>query len=347
VEPVTAAGAATMTAMISTLGKRAFTMAALGALLPAQNLTAHPQESLQNTSGNSAPFGVFFGQAAEARTQLLVPKDELPSFPAVLVGIELHGNVDGTVHYNVLQIAAAPSIALQLASSFDTNLPVPPTTVLQATGVPVTYQTSTWTPIVFTMPYLHDGTSGLVLDIRKVVNVPMSSLAMASGAVTTPMRTDRPRMVMASGSSGSGAAYASTATIPPQNAIAFRLRWLGTPTLRNRSDATTSSGNYHGLGGSVLLTVQGTPGDLWVLAAGDTFLPTAVQIPGVFGDLRIANPILFASGLLGAQGQGTATVAIPQNPGLVGLYLSYQAATIDVATVGITLTNGTDHFVNP
>ena len=88
------------------------TVTALAALLPSQQIsrTAHPQATLQNGNGNASPFGIFTGGgAAEARVQFLIPKDELPSTPALLTGLELHALVGGTVDYASLVITAMPT----------------------------------------------------------------------------------------------------------------------------------------------------------------------------------------------------------------------------------------------
>lgn len=310
-------------------------------------LTAHPQETLTGGAGNYSPFGVFStGSGAEARTQLLVPADELPGPGTALVGIELTALVGGTVDYQSLQITAAPTTATSLASSFAANLTGTQTVVLQATGLAVAYSTTAWVRIDFTQPYVHDGQSALVLDIKKVAQPVGGSFQFVSIRKNSqPVRVDRPRMVYAFGNPGSGASNA-TAAFADDDAIGFRLVWLGTPTVRNRSD-TGASGNQYNVGGSVLLTVQGDPGFLWVLAAATGFLQPGLVVPGLSGTFRLNGPVPFASGLLDPTGIGTATVAIPNTPSLAGSYLVYQGATVDPATGAIALTNGTDHFVNP
>src|SRR5262249_10510272 len=63
--------------------------------------TAHPQETLQNNSGNLSPLGVFAtGQAAEARTQILLRALELPGPGAQLAGIEVHSQGDSALLYS-------------------------------------------------------------------------------------------------------------------------------------------------------------------------------------------------------------------------------------------------------
>jgi hypothetical protein len=126
---------------------------------------------------------------------------------------------------------------------------------------------------------------------------------------------------------------------------AHRLVWQLTPTLRNRSDVG-SSGNQYNLGGSVTFTVAGNAGELWVLAASLGFLPASVPIPGFGGALRVGSPVVFASGVLGANGEATHVLALPGNPSLIGFYLAYQSATVDAGSGAIVLTNGTDHFIN-
>jgi hypothetical protein len=311
----------------------------------AQLPTAHPQDTLQGGGGNFAPFGVFStGSGAEGRTQILVPANELPATPAVLTGIELLALIGGTVDYASLQIEASPTPATSLSLSFAANVVATPTVVLQATSLQVAHSTTAWVAIQFTQPYVHDGTSALLLEIQKVVQTAPSYTFVTTKKTSSPARTDRPQMVYVFGGPGSGQATATSA-FANDEPISFRLLWTATPTLRNRGDGGTS-GNQYNIGGSVVLTTQGSPGSFWVLAAGTGFLSPAVVIPGIQGELRLDGAIVFAGGLLDAAGQGLHTVSIPNVAGLVGIYLPYQAATVDPSSGAIVLTNGTDHFVN-
>ncbi len=316
-------------------------------VVPAQqtNVTAHPQDTLQGGGGNYSPFGVFStGSGAEARCNILVPKDELPGAGALLTGIELLTLIGGTVDYASLQITASPTPATSLSSTYAANLVGTPTVVLQATSLQVTYSTTAWVPIGFTQPYVHDGTSALLLDIQKIVQSAASYQFVTMKKTSSPSRTDRPTMVYGFGGPGSGQSTAANA-FGSDEPISFRLRWSGTPTVRNRGDAGVS-GNQYSLGGSVLLTMQGDPGFFWVLAAGTGFLTPSVVIPGIQGTLRLNGAVLFAGGLLDATGAASHVVYLPNNPGLVGFYLPYQAATVDPGTGAIVLANGTDHFIN-
>lgn len=309
-------------------------------------LTAHPQETLQNGNGNLVPFGVTStGIFAEGRTHMLIPKDELPSFPALLTAIEVHGQSTATLDYASLAIDLAPSTATSLSTSFAANLTTVPTSVLAATSLQVAYSSTSWTTIPFAAPYVHDGTSSLLIEVRKVVQTAASYPFMTMSTSSSPPRTDRPNMVYSLGGPGSGASTSPVAnSIGP--VLSVRLVWTGIPTIRNRGDLGTS-GNQYNVGGSVTMTVNGPAGHLWVLAAALSFLPTAVVVPGLTGDLRLNGPVVFAGGLLDAGGVGSHLIAIPNNPGLVGAYLAYQGAVVDPVTVAITLTNGTDHFINP
>lgn len=317
-------------------------------LLAAQTgaLTAHPQETLQNGNGNLVPFGVLTtGSFGEGHTMFLVPKDELPSFPAVLTGIEIHCQATASLVYSSLILNVGPTTATSLTSTFASNFPTAPTNVLQAVGLQVNYLSSAWVQIPFTTPYVHDGVSAMVIEIQKVVQAAASYPFMTMSTSSSPSRTDRPNMVYAFGTPGSGASTALTGPYAA-NPLSFRLVWTGTPTLRNRSDVGSSSNQYN-VGGSVTLTMNGPAGNLYVLAAATSFLPTAVPIPGITGDLRLNGAVVFDGGLLDPTGAATYLFAIPNNPAIVGFYITYQGAAIDPVSGGITLTNGTDHFVNP
>lgn len=323
------------------------TLALFTTLATAQNLTAHPQETLQNGNGNVAALGVISGGLfAEGRAHILVPKDELPSFPAALLGIEFHGGATDTVHYGPLVITLAPTTATQLSPVFANNFTAPATTVFNVPAVSVPWTTAGWVRLNFAQPYVHDGSSALLIEIQKVVQPdPVTGYPfMTITTSSSPSRTDRPAMCYAfSGPSGGG----STATQATTFAVshAHRLVWQFTPTLRHLSDVG-GSGNQYNLGGSVTFTVAGNAGELWVLAASLGFLPASVPIPGFGGALRVGSPVVFASGVLGVNGEGTHVLALPANPSLIGFYLAYQAATVDAGSGAIVLTNGTDHFIN-
>lgn len=324
------------------------TLALFTSLAIAQNdtLTAHPQQTLQNGNGNLAPLGVISsGLFAEARAHILVPKDELPSSPALLTGIEFNGGATDTVHYGPLVITLAPTSATQLSSVFANNFTGPATTV-QNGALSVPWTTAGWVRIPFSQPYAHDGTSALLIEIQKVV-LPDPVTGYPFMTITTsssPPRTDRPPMGYAFSGPGGGGSVATTAAYFA-NANVCRLVWNFTPTVRHQSDVGVSGSQYN-VGGSVELTVAGNAGELWVLAASLGFLPASVPIPGFGGALRIGGPVVFGSGVLGTTGEGTQVVALPNNPSLVGFYLAYQAATVDAGSGAVVLTNGTDHFVN-
>lgn len=123
------------------------TLALLSSLLPAQidTLTAHPQETLQNGNGNLVPFGVLTtGSFGEGHTMFLVPKDELPSTPAVLTGIEIHCQATSALTYSSLILNLGSTTATALVPTFANNFPTPPTNVLNAVGLTVNYASNAW-----------------------------------------------------------------------------------------------------------------------------------------------------------------------------------------------------------
>jgi hypothetical protein len=324
---------------------------ALASIATAQTptLTAHPQETVQNGNGNLVPFGVSSAAPpantfASGRTMILVPAHELPTVPALLFGIEVECQQTVALTYTSLAISCAPTTATSLTSTFAANYTTPPTPVLTATNLTVNWQNNTWVPIPFTTPYVHDGSSALIIDIQKelplLTTYPFATMSTSS----SPPRTDRPNMRYSFGLAGSNASQSTTASYSA-NPLSFRLQWQGSPAIRNRSDVGTSNNQYN-VGGSVTLTMDGPAGQLYVMAAGTGILPAQVPIPGIGGALWINGVVIFASGLLDPSGLGTYLFSIPANPALVGFYLVYQGATVDPASGTITLTNATDHWIN-
>jgi hypothetical protein len=311
----------------------------------AQQLTAHPQETLQNNTGNVVPFGVLpAGNFAEGRTHILVPKDELPSQPAVLTGIEIQPTATANVDYTQLDVSVGPFVGTSLAGTFANNITVPLTPMLPTGPLTIAWTNGAWTPLPTTGIYVHDGSSAMLIEIVKVVQNSSTLPFMGSNSSSSPPRTDRPAMAYAFGFPGSGASTATNANVFA-NQILYRLVWTAQPTLRHRQDQGSSQ-NQYALGSTVDLTVSGPAGHLFVLAADVGFLPQQAPIPGIGGALRLAGPVVFAGGLLGAGGEAVQQVGLPLQTAFIGFYLTYQAAVVDPATGGITLTNGTDHFVN-
>lgn len=324
------------------------TMAALATatLAAAQaNVTAHPQDSVQSSIGNFAPFGVFStGGGAESRTQFLVPKDELPGAGAMLLGMELCTSSSVTADYASLEVTAAATNATSLVSTFASNLNASAIVVRPPTPLQVAYSSTSWVAISFPAAYVHDGSSALVLDIRKQVQAATSYATVSMRASSNPPRSDRPSMVYSFGGPGSGQSNA-TSGFAAADPISFRLLWSDAPTVHVRGELGVSNNRFN-IGGSLDLTMSGDAGKLWALAAGSGFLATPGPIPGITGTFRLQGAVLFAAGLLDASGEGTVPVSLPNNPNLVGLYLVYQGATVDPATGVTVLTNGTDHFIN-
>ena len=308
-------------------------------------LTAHPQESLDNGNGNLVPLGVSStGSFASGRTMILVPANELPTVPSIIWGIEVECQQTVALTYQSLTINMAPTTATTLTSNFAANYTTTPTTVYSGSNVTINWQNNTWVPINFSVPYAHDGVSALIVEFQKEIPA-LTTFPFATMSTSgSPARSDRPSMRYALGNAGSNASQAATATVSA-TALQFRLQWQATPTIRNRSDRGASNMHYN-VGGSVTLTINGDPNHLYAMAAGDAFLPAPVPVPGIGGAVLINNLTLFTSGLLDGSGAGTFVLNIPNNPALVGYYLTYQGAVIDPATVAVTLTNGTDHFVN-
>jgi hypothetical protein len=215
--------------------------------------------------------------------------------------------------------------------------------LLRATSLQIVYDGFNWSPILLTVPYVHDGVSDLVIDVRKVVN-PATAPFATMNATSNPPRLDLPAMIASFGGPGSGAATAASAqtlTAPLQ----MRLIWSGVPTVRLLGDSA-ASGNQFGLGGSIGHTVSGTPGSIVGDFVGTSFLDPPVTLGPIQGRLLVQGATLdFAT--LPASGEAGFRMAIPNDHSLVGLHLTFQSATLDHVSGIAQFTNGADLFVNP
>lgn len=313
-------------------------------VLPAQVRTAHPQDSIQYTSGNITPLGCLSASAfTESRSQILIRGFELPAPGAILVGIEVHCQQNVSMHYASLDIRVSPSTLTQLGSNFLGNLssPVP---VLQATNLAVAYASGGFSQIPLPMPYVHDGSSSIVIDIQKVVDPTLAAFATMS-TVSNPVRADLPMMVYAYGGPSSGAAQ-STSALAFAQPLAVRLQWVNVPTIRLLADRSPMTNNQFGLGTTIYHTLEGNPGSVFANVMGVSFLPQFQSVPGLLGELRISGYTLDV-GIMPALMRSTRLVQVPQTASLAGVHFCYQSGMFDPATGFITVTNAVDHFLNP
>ncbi|MBX3462869.1 MAG: hypothetical protein KF830_06840 [Planctomycetes bacterium] len=330
---------------------RSFACLALASALAAQvQTTAHVQRSTLGTNGNVAPLGCSAtGLFAEAHSQILIPAQYLPGPGAVLLGLGALGRssagTNTTLTYGLLRIRVARTTATSLQATFASNL-VQPQTLLDVANLTVDWQANAFTPITFLNSYVHDGQSSLVLDIQKIVS-PIGDAGFAT--IQNSRRTDLPRMINAFGGAGSGAHAATTASVLTNSPISLELRWAGfggarTPTVQLKSDPTAAFRAPFGIGNPVDTIVQGEPGALFANFESLVATP-GVAVPGLIGQVWIADPILFDIGVLSAAGQHTTTQVLPNDPAWIGLYLAFQSLLIEPDDEW-RLTNLADCFVS-
>jgi len=312
--------------------------------LHAQNPLAYPQDTLTGTGFNTVPFGAvasMYGTVNEGHTQLLFPADHLPSAGGALVGIAVQatGISTGSLFYASLRIDAGLTTVSVLGLAFAGNM-VAPQPVLPATSLLVTYPSMQWTNIMFATPFLYAGSQNLVLDIRKVVGQFGATVGM--GTISSPSRPDLPQMVYDVGNAGSGAANSPTGRFMA-DALRVRLLWAGIPTMTLRSDVSPVTGNVFPLGGTLDVQEHGTPGSPFVSLIGLALAPVAV--PPIQGLNYVSGPTLDV-GLLAGTGTFVRTMPIPNNPNLVGMYLTFQSGVLDPVTRTAQWTCAADCFLS-
>jgi hypothetical protein len=120
---------------------------------------------------NLIPLGsVAAGPLRETRWLQLVPARSLPPLRCRLEAISVAALMGGVeLRYALLRIDLAATRAETLVLEPDANLPAP-MTVLHATDRAIRWPANEITRLDFDAAFPHDGTSGLVLDIHKVVD---------------------------------------------------------------------------------------------------------------------------------------------------------------------------------
>jgi hypothetical protein len=342
----------------------AFVAAAFGAMVSAQDRpVAFPHGATTGSFGNWAPLGEicspYGNNAAESRTHALIPAEFLPPRPGFVWALEhipvwLQStqypctSTGATVQYALLEITLAHRArgAGPLSTTFANNLPSPPPApVFPAQPITIAWTLGSWSPIQFAQPFAYDGTSDIVVEIRKVVTPTGQNVGTLRNL--EPVRPDLPRPVLVTGVSGSGAHNAATGSYG--NPLGWRLRfdYLPEPTLEARSPL---GANGHYTNGDIMhFRIFATPGDLFVLAASFGFLPAPIVVPPFQGGIWLLPPITILDANLVAPAPGTNhhrfDLPIPPDPALAGLRIMGQSAVLRLATGQWDMTNAVDFVI--
>ncbi len=293
----------------------------------AQNPLAYPQDSNQTSTGNLVPFG-YGGSTSrnfdEGRFQLLIPASHLPAPGTVFIGLEVWSTSANTSSfYTSLDIAISHSPNATLSTTFAANLPTPIPVYTQQ-NASMFWVRRQWTPISFQMPFLYDGVSNVVVEIRKVASPATGAPSLGHG---TESRSDLPLARYVFGTLGSGASQAATAQTATRNLLKVRLQVAG-PTLLLRGDPNAPSNNTFGLGGAFDVEVHAIPGTVFAIL-GSAGFGNPAQVPTVAGlsFLNLAAPATLSIGAVPASGISGINLVIPTDLNLVGTNLVFQAPT--------------------
>ncbi|MCA8952550.1 MAG: hypothetical protein KDE27_23765 [Planctomycetes bacterium] len=314
------------------------TLAAAGLLCAALSAqyTAHPLDNLNSGVSQNIPIAGNSASWDEARSQFLFRAQYLPPIPALLNGIEWVPNTNGTTTYERFEIWVDHTQNSTLSTTFAANLSANPTLVFSASPGSITWTGAQWTPIVFTTPFVYDGQSNLVVEIRKQINRIVSPPPSISHRVLTyPRRNDLGPPIWAWGAYGSGAVDATTAQTTYNTELLTRLDWLGAATLNvdsTRDTTGNSNRSYFHIGATATFTTQSAPNEFYVQGYDFALQPVPLPIPGFSGGLWLLNPVALA-GFLDGSGFASQSVALPSDPGLIGITLYAQSVIL-----GTTLT---------
>jgi hypothetical protein len=116
--------------------------------------------------------------------------------------------------------------------------------------------------------------------------------------------------------------------------------------LSARNGPGGNSGNtFSAAGGNITITTYGTAASLYLTQASFVLGPP-LSIPPVAGLLYV-NGVTLGIGFLNSGGNDTRNIAIPVNPGLVGLHLAFQSGVLDAVTSVPSWTCASDAIINP
>jgi hypothetical protein len=321
----------------------------LSATLCAQtgNPVAYPADTLRGGSGNLAPFGYSTANTFdEARWQQIIPARFLPTTPCLLTGLAVNcQSSSSAVTYTTLQIVLSNTTATALGNSFSGNLPAP-ITVFNGTTHTIPWSINKWVGVTFTAPFVYNGVDNLVVSISKAFD---RLTYPAPGIVThqtsgSPSRSDLGQTKYVASVFGGGALANDVAQYTGASPISMRVYCAvqGSTTI---ASLTQPNSREFAINTSLSLTVWGSNGAGWGTVI-DTGFIAPVTIPTIAGAMIVNPAVALASGTMSGN-SASLTIAIPNNPTLVGAYLALQSITAAPApSYALAFTNAVDLFIN-
>jgi hypothetical protein len=324
---------------------RAFLIAGIaGTLATAQTYTAHPIDNLASSTSQNIPIAGNSTSWDEARSQFLFLAAFLPPTGGLITALEVVPNTTYATPYERFEIWMDHTANTALSTTFANNLTSPQLVFAQSPGS-IAWVGNTWTTITLQTPFVYDGASNLVVEVRKKIDRPLNppTTAVSHRVLVWPRRADLPVPIWAYGMYGSGAVDAATATTTYNTQLLMRFVWTGLSTMRINSTRDTtgnSSRAYFHLGATITVTTQGTPGAFHLDAIDFGLSPAGLPVPGVNGELWLTfGLVIYGSGVLDAGGLGSTSLTIPNNAALVGTRAYFQGGTIGAS---IDFTNVVD-----
>jgi len=305
----------------------------------------------------------------EGRYQMLIPATHLPTDPVELIAMNLipHDHFGAPVRYEEFRVTMAHTTATALTDDFAANLGASPEVVISG-FLSQFWSADDWNMVMLARMgpgsgFMYNGVDNLVVDIQASIDRthPDNGSLFVNGltfqSTSSPARYDLPAAKAASGTFGSGAINATTATTTLPEFVKLGLRFDFTLTSQLQSfqawsDVGGANGNTWAIGQPGHLQVVSNPPDsFYLILAEATFLPTAASLysPGfpMAGKLWVPTLSDVISGLdSGAPGE-TSTFVIPNSGALVGVPIRLQAVTLrSINPWDIAFTNALDFYIN-
>lgn len=280
---------------------------------------------------NGVPFNPLFN---DYRYQTVFTASQLGAQPRTITGFSLATCDDLTFTANTFEIRMA-NLAGASSKQFDSNIGANPTVVRDARPFSWVMRKDQWTAIPLDRPHVYDGTSSLVLEIRYRGGA-LSTLTPTNGRV-------RRWLTQRYYSLGPGAYNATTALYDDQAGLKI--------CITNASITPSATSVRIGTTVNLALDATNEAGRPYVVASA--LSPAATPIGGGF-ILYIAQDSLFAltvmnaapsifrnyQGVLDAQGEATASVAVPNDPRLAGTTIHSVFGTVAGSKLGVLSSRG-------
>ena len=306
-------------------------LAALAASLPAQSIYV-PSDTPAVGTANAFPFNT-----TDMRYQALILATELNNAPALITGFALAPSSSGALSYGHVTMKMAHLAAATLSTTFDTNLAAGAVTTMDVPNFVWPVTANVWNDVDLQTPFVYNGVDNLVVEFLVTGRIAGAAMRRDATNQRVYLGSYTGQLV---GTNGGLTAFKMRVITGDPTLATFGRGCVGSNTLTPALSLVGSSQIGQTFTANLSNALPNTPCFAVLGFSSAAPFPIDLSVYGMTGCKGYVNAAATLLTFADGAGATSIAVALPLDPGLVGLAIYSQFAPLDAgAPGGLTTSN--------